>query len=237
MWRRIAATLARRLAQRNHLVTAQRERVRVFIVSSAEALPIVDLLIKQFILTCSVLFNRKMGKYCISVPSALVLAAHLQDAVLGQRRILEVGCGLALASLSLHRRHGDVTASDCHPLAGAFLGENLKLNALPALPYLHGDWATVNTELGLFDMIIGSDVLYERDQPGLLAAFIERHSQAAMEVVIVDPDRGNRAGFNRLMDTLGFDREELKVRQLPDGSTPYKGRVLSYARAARRLPT
>jgi len=170
-------------------------------------------------------------------PSALVLAAHLQDAVLGQRRILEVGCGLALASLSLHRRHGDVTASDCHPLAGAFLGENLKLNALPALPYLHGDWATVNTELGLFDMIIGSDVLYERDQPGLLAAFIERHSQAAMEVVIVDPDRGNRAGFNRLMDTLGFDREESKVRQLPDGSTPYKGRVLSYARAARPLLT
>lgn len=168
-------------------------------------------------------------------PSALVLAAHLQDAVLGPRRILEVGCGLALASLSLHRRHGDVTASDCHPLAGAFLGENLKLNALPVLPYLHGDWATVNTELGLFDLIIGSDVLYERDQPGLLAAFIERHSQAAMEVVIVDPDRGNRAGFNRLMDTLGFDREERKVWQLPDGSTPYKGRVLSYARAARPL--
>ena len=48
VWRRIAATLARRLAERNHLVTAQRERVRVFIVSSAEALPIVDLLIKQF---------------------------------------------------------------------------------------------------------------------------------------------------------------------------------------------
>ncbi|WP_242163632.1 Pycsar phage resistance system effector protein PycTIR [Lysobacter sp. M15] len=48
VWRRIAATLARRLAERNHLVTAQRERVRVFIMSSAEALPIVDLLIKQF---------------------------------------------------------------------------------------------------------------------------------------------------------------------------------------------
>lgn len=48
VWRRLAATLARRLAQRNHLVTARRERVRVFIVSSAEAIPIVDLLIKQF---------------------------------------------------------------------------------------------------------------------------------------------------------------------------------------------
>jgi len=58
-----------------------------------------------------------------------------------------------------------------------------------------------------------------------------------MEVVIVDPDRGNRTGFNRLMDTLGFARDELKVTRLPDGHTPYKGRVLSYARAARPLLT
>ncbi|MDQ0008436.1 putative nucleotide-binding protein [Luteibacter jiangsuensis] len=48
VWRRLAATLARRLAERNHLVTAQRERVRVFIISSAEAIPVVDLLIRQF---------------------------------------------------------------------------------------------------------------------------------------------------------------------------------------------
>ncbi len=170
-------------------------------------------------------------------PSALVLAAHLQDAVLGQRRILEVGCGLGLASLSLHRRQGDVTASDCHPLAGLFLDENVRLNVLPALPYSHGDWAAVNESLGRFDLIIGSDVLYERNQPALLAAFIERHSQAAMEVVIVDPDRGNRTGFNRLMDALGFARDELKVTRLPDGHTPYKGRVLRYARAARPLLT
>jgi predicted nicotinamide N-methyase len=166
-------------------------------------------------------------------PSALVLAAHLQNTVLGQRRILEVGCGLGLASLSLHRRQGDVTASDCHPLAGVFLDEIARLNVLPALPYLHGDWAAVNDSLGRFDLIIGSDVLYERDQPAALAAFIERHSQAAMEVVIVDPDRGNRAGFNRLMEGLGFVREERKVSLLPDGSTPYKGRVLSYFRADR----
>jgi predicted nicotinamide N-methyase len=168
-------------------------------------------------------------------PSALVLAAHLQDAVLGERRILEVGCGLGLASLSLHRRHGDVTASDCHPLAGSFLAENVRLNVLPALPYRHGDWAAVNAELGRFDLIIGSDVLYERDQPAALAAFIERHSQAAMEVVIVDPDRGNRPDFNRQMDVLGFEREERKVSLLPDGTTPYKGRILSYMRAARPL--
>lgn len=169
-------------------------------------------------------------------PSALVLAAHLQDTVLLDKRILEVGCGLALTSLSLHRRHGDVTASDHHPLAGAFLAANLELNLLPALPFSQGDWATLNPGLGRFDLIIGSDVLYERNHPALLAAFIERHSQAAMQVVIVDPDRGNRAGFNRAMAALGFAREELRVSRLPDGCTPYKGRVLSYARSLRPEP-
>ena len=166
-------------------------------------------------------------------PSALVLAAHMQHVVLGQRRILELGCGLALASLSLHRRRGDVTASDHHPLAGVFLKENALLNGLPPLPFQRGDWATVDPSLGLFDLIIGSDVLYERDQPGLLAAFIEQHSQAAMQVVIVDPDRGNRAGFNRRMDLLGFAREETRIAHLPDSTTLYKGRVLSYVRSAR----
>lgn len=48
VWKRIASTLARRLMQRNHLVTEKRERIKVFIMSSVEALPIVDLIIRQF---------------------------------------------------------------------------------------------------------------------------------------------------------------------------------------------
>ena len=41
-------------------------------------------------------------------PSALVLAAHLQDIPLGTRQVLEVGCGLALTSLVIHRCAGPV---------------------------------------------------------------------------------------------------------------------------------
>lgn len=40
VWRRIAKELVRRLEQRNCLITSTRDRIRVFIVSSAEALPI-----------------------------------------------------------------------------------------------------------------------------------------------------------------------------------------------------
>lgn len=165
-------------------------------------------------------------------PSALVLAAQMVHIPLGSRSVLELGCGLALASLVLQRRHGRVTASDHHPLTESFLIENLRLNALPALRYQRGDWAADNPALGRFDLIVGSDVLYERDQPGLLSAFIERHSQDAAEVMIVDPDRGNRSAFNRDMARLGFERSERRITQLPDG-TAYKGRVLGYLRGAR----
>ena len=163
-------------------------------------------------------------------PSALVLAAHMQQQPLGQRQVLEVGCGLALASLVVHRRHGLVTASDRHPLTEAFLLENLRLNALPPLRYRHGDWAAANPRLGRFDLIVGSDVLYDRGQPDQLCGFIERHAQARAEVVIADPDRGNRAAFNRGMAGLGFERSERAVRALPGGGPPYKGRLLSFRR-------
>lgn len=48
LWKRIAATLARRLEQRNRLVTAHRERVKVFIMSSVETIPVTDLIIQHF---------------------------------------------------------------------------------------------------------------------------------------------------------------------------------------------
>jgi predicted nicotinamide N-methyase len=162
-------------------------------------------------------------------PSGRVLAHAMLSFELEGKRILELGCGLALASLVVHRRGGNITASDCHPLAGAFLLENLKLNHLPAMKYQTGNWSRANPLLGRFDLIIGSDVLYDRGQPETLSRFIELHAQPHAEVLIVDPDRGNRASFNRKMESLGYSRTETRVTQLPAGGS-YKGRLLQYLR-------
>jgi len=48
VWRRLAATLSRRLAQRNALITEPRPQVRVFVMSSVEALPVTRLLVQHF---------------------------------------------------------------------------------------------------------------------------------------------------------------------------------------------
>ena len=178
-------------------------------------------------------------------PSGALLAARMAvRPVLSGERILEIGCGLALASLVGHRRGSDMTASDCHPLAAGFLLENLRLNQLAPMAYRHGHWqpptptdtaalplATPARRLveGRFDLVIGSDVLYERDDQGALAVFIGRHAKPDAEVWIVDPDRGNRAPFNRHMAALGF---RLREERLDRAATPtvaaYKGRLLVY---------
>ena len=91
-------------------------------------------------------------------PSGQVLAHTMLTMELEGKRILEVGAGLALASLVVHRRGGDVTASDYHPLIPGFLAENLRLNDLGPINYQAAKWSDINDDLGLFDMIIGSEL-------------------------------------------------------------------------------
>jgi predicted nicotinamide N-methyase len=180
-------------------------------------------------------------------PSGLHLAAAMAIRPLRvAERILEIGCGLGLASLVAHRRGVDVTASDCHPLAGSFLRENLELNELPPMPYCHGHWgareastkervnAAFGSEVeGLFDLIIGSDVLYERDEAGVLSSFIGRHGAPVCEVMIIDPNRGNRSPFHRRMAAMGYTLSETPIRRLQSTTdSPYSGRLLHYRRVA-----
>ena len=179
-------------------------------------------------------------------PSGTHLAERLaRRRVESGERVLEVGCGLGLASLVGHRCGADMTASDCHPLAASFLLENLRLNHLAPLKYRHGHWSrpeppgdVMNTDSpphvrGRFELIIGSDLLYDRDASDALAGFITRHACAAAEVWIVDPDRGNRPAFNRRMADQGFVLSEARLdRPGAADASAYKGRMLTYRRAA-----
>ena len=178
-------------------------------------------------------------------PSGVQLAALLAARpVRAGERILELGCGLALASLVGHRAGADVTASDCHPLAAAFIAENLVLNQLPPMKYRQGHWGAQAASAapdggvaqpiveGRFDLIIASDVLYERDEHATLARYIAQHAGPAAEVWIVDPDRSNRAAFNRQMADEGFAMSEERLDKAALGAVArYKGRVLIYKRA------
>lgn len=176
-------------------------------------------------------------------PSSIRLASELASRPVDpEEKILEIGCGLALASLVAHRRGANITASDRHPKAKLFLEENLRLNDLPFnLPFRHGQWgerptpSIEDTGAALlhnkYDLIVGSDLLYEPDMPNSLAPFVNAYAAEQSEVWIVDPNRGYRPAFNRAMQALGFElsSDEVLIEDDPE-IEKYRGRLLIYNR-------
>jgi predicted nicotinamide N-methyase len=163
-------------------------------------------------------------------PSGLVLAEHMLDIDIQGKRTLELGCGLALASLVLARRGADITASDYHPLAADFLAYNTRANDLPAIPFRRLDWEQPDADLGRFDLIIGSDILYERRHAELLNDVIAAHAQPHAEVIVTDPGRGNAGRFVRMLGEHGFAVEQQHMAFKADDTPPFRGRLITARR-------
>lgn len=164
-------------------------------------------------------------------PSSLVLANYLLEYDLGSKGILEVGCGMALSSLLLNKLNADITASDYHPEAKIFLDRNTSLNDDPSITFVRADWADANEELGLFDLIVGSDILYEDEHSKILANFISEHAKPSSEIIIVDPGRGRKNKFIKKMESFGFQSEQSKPDHTDYLDKPFKGHILKFERA------
>lgn len=163
-------------------------------------------------------------------PVGRLLAEVMDTADMKDRRILELGCGIGLPSLVLQRRGAQVVASDIHPLAEPFLAYNSALNGLPSVHFRQLDWEEPLPSLGDFDKIIGSDLLYERGHPALVAGVIERHARPQAEVVITDAGRGHTSAFSREMAALGFEVEESHHELEDPNGNAIRARLLRYRR-------
>jgi predicted nicotinamide N-methyase len=165
-------------------------------------------------------------------PAGLALADAMSDIDTHGKRILELGCGLALASLVLSRRGADITASDHHPLAEQFLAYNAGLNQLPMPVYRDLPWTAIGAELGHFDLIIGSDILYERGHAVLIASLLARLANRQSEVMITDPGRGNSGRMSHALADQGFQVDEERRAFSVGETAPFRGRMLHYRRGA-----
>jgi len=163
-------------------------------------------------------------------PSSLVLAHYILNYDTGSKRILEVGCGMALTSLLLNKQCADITATDYHPEANKFLNRNTTLNGDKPITFEQVDWADKSDTLGRFDLIIGSDLLYEDSHIDLLASFIEGHANPECEVVIVDPGRGRKNKLSSKMVAFGFTVSSPTIGLIDYLTKEFKGHVLKYKR-------
>jgi predicted nicotinamide N-methyase len=163
-------------------------------------------------------------------PAAQILAATVSILELDGKRVLEIGCGIGLSSIILHKMGINITASDYHPLAKEFLDENVLSNNMLPIKFQTGNWEAENPLLGEYDMIIGSDILYEPAHSESVSRFIDIHSGSNVEVIIVDPNRGNRAKFTKKMIALGYTHHFERFNVQGTDATSCKGRILHYQR-------
>ena len=163
-------------------------------------------------------------------PAGLALAQAMSVLPVKGLRILELGCGLGLASLVLKRRGADITASDHHPLAGRFLRHNEGLNRLSPIDFHCGPWEATDDSLGRFDLLIGADLLYERGQGPALGGFVGRHARPVAGVMLADAGRGYSAPFTEALRRLGFGKTAERV--WTDGQWPpgRGGKIHTYGR-------
>ncbi|BCE00075.1 class I SAM-dependent methyltransferase [Marinicellulosiphila megalodicopiae] len=163
-------------------------------------------------------------------PSSLVLAHYICDYDTNSKRILEVGCGMALSSLLLNNQHADITATDYHPEVQKFLQRNTTLNEDNDICFERTDWINQTDTLGKFDLIIGSDLLYEDEHINLLSEFIVRHAMPTCEVIIVDPGRGRKSKLSTQMIKFGFSSNHAKPEHTDYLKDKFKGHILTFKR-------
>jgi predicted nicotinamide N-methyase len=162
--------------------------------------------------------------------SGKVLAQLMSVIDIKGKSILEVGCGIGLASLVLNHRSADITATDHHPGSEALLSSNADLNDDGIIPFERTSWGDPLSRLGKFDLIIGSDLLYERGHAEMLSQFIDQHAKLHCEVIIVDPGRGYLGRFRKNMQSLGYQHDAIMLDKHSQHNEDYKGQALRFKR-------
>jgi len=145
-------------------------------------------------------------------PSGRVLAAHVRQLDGKGRSLLELGCGAGLVAATAALAGFDVCATDYYDDAIQFTKLNVAENAHRDATTRLVNWREMPTDLGRFDYVVASDVLYEKEYGPLVARAIDMTLKHNGEAIIADPGRIAADDFLRDAGERGLhvvEREEL----------------------------
>jgi predicted nicotinamide N-methyase len=143
-------------------------------------------------------------------PSGLALARAVAGQPLTGRRVLELGCGLGLVSVTAALAGATVLAVDRSPEATAFTAANAARNHV-----------NLQTAVGAFDqpdrwlqeapwdLVLAADVLYEQRNIPVLLWLLPRLVQTTGEVWLADPGRPRLPSFLAGVDATGWHRDQV----------------------------
>ena len=129
-------------------------------------------------------------------PSSIALARALAGRSLGGRRVVELGCGLGLPSIVAALQGARVLATDWSAEAIAMAAHNAEINgASVRTARVAWDEPDVLLEGAPWDLVLASDVLYERRMADTLLELLPRLVGARGTLLLSDPGRPPAEGF------------------------------------------
>ena len=155
--------------------------------------------------------NSLAEEYCpyfgVLWEAGIGLSQYLETMQVKDLAVLEIGCGLALPSFVVTRLGGKVIATDFHADVPLFLEHNQKKNNT-YFPYRVMNWRDeierTKTDLGLFDLVIGSDILYESQHPMQVAEALIAFLKPGGKILLADPGRAYIQKFITSMNECGY---------------------------------
>ena len=125
--------------------------------------------------------------------SGMALARELDGEDLRGLRVVELGCGLAVPSIAAARGGAKVIATDGDIDALGLVRRNAEANGVE-LETAAVDWADPDelVDRGPFDLVLCSDILYERPSVALLLNLLPRLAPVAW---VADPGRPAAEAF------------------------------------------
>jgi ETFB lysine methyltransferase len=122
-------------------------------------------------------------------PSSLVLAGRLLELDGRGRTALELGCGVGLSTLAATKAGFDVLSTDYYEDALDVTRANVFRNLGSFARTRLVDWRHLPEDLGRFDLVFASDVLYENEYAELLPVILRGVLAEGGTALIADPGR------------------------------------------------
>lgn len=164
-------------------------------------------------------------------PSSVLLATRLLEEAGAGRSFLELGCGLGLATIAAMRSGFDVIATDYYADALRFTRANA-WRALGREPRTRlVDWRAMPDDLGTFQRVAASDVLYEHRYASLVANAIVHTLAPDGDALVSDSGRTATPEFLRECEAVGLHVCDTDVRAYEEGTIRQRITIYTLRRA------
>jgi predicted nicotinamide N-methyase len=122
-------------------------------------------------------------------PSSVILAERLLEMKGSGKTALELGCGVGLSTLAATSAGFDVLSTDYYEDALDVTRANVFRNLGKTARTRLVDWRHFPDDLGTFDLVFASDVLYEKEYAALLPGLFAQVLGAEGVSLVADPGR------------------------------------------------